>query len=75
MLAAEEGFGGGFLTHTHPWTQFSAVRRVHFSGGGRAPKPMAATSPAKWAKLSVEYKKNKRYADLVDKFWTIWHHV
>ena len=33
---------------------------------------MAATSPAAWVKLSVEYKKNRRYADKVDKFWTIW---
>ena len=33
---------------------------------------MAATSLAAWAKLSVEYKKNKRYAAIVDKFWTIW---
>ena len=73
MLAAEEGFGGGFLSHTHPGTQFS-VPRVHFTytGGGRAPKPMAATSPSAWAKLSVEYKENIRYADVVDKFWTIW---
>ena len=71
MLAAEEGFRGGFLSHTHPGTQFS-VPRVHFTGLGRAPKPMAATSPAAWAKLSVEYKKNRRYADKVDTFWTIW---
>ena len=71
MLAAEEAFDGAFLTHTHPGTQFY-VPRVHFSGLGRAPKPMAATSPAAWAKLSVEYKKNKRYAAIVDKFWTIW---
>jgi LPS sulfotransferase NodH len=71
MLAAEEAFDGAFLTHTHPGTHFY-VPRVHFSGLGRAPKPMAATSPAAWAKLSVEYKKNKRYAAIVDKFWTIW---
>ena len=33
---------------------------------------MAATSPSAWTKLSVEYKKNRRYADKVDHFWTIW---
>ena len=71
MLAAEVGFAGGFLSHTHPGTQFS-VPRVHLIGLGGAPKPMAATSPSAWTKLSVEYKKNRRYADKVDHFWTIW---
>ena len=73
MLAAEEGFGGGFLSHTPPGTQFS-VPRKHFTGAPfhGLPKPMAATSPSAWAKLSVEYKKGTRYADRVDQFWTIW---
>ena len=71
MLAAEVGFAAGFLSHTQPGTQFS-VPRVHLTGLGGAPKPMAATSPSAWTKLSVEYKKNRRYADKVDHFWTIW---
>ena len=71
MLAAEVGFAAGFLSHTQPGTQFS-VPRVHLIGLGGAPKPMAATSPSAWTKLSVEYKKNRRYADKVDHFWTIW---